>query len=154
MKGRKPKHLALKILQGNPGGRPLEGSGDPFTVGRPEKPEALDKFASGEWDRLVSQLAPVLTAASRGMLFVCVDAYSQMMQAAAVLQKKGLTYTTKTESGSIMIRKRPEVSIKENARNAYHKSLCELGASPVAQTRVHPLPTQQRKLSGVKKLLG
>jgi phage terminase small subunit len=115
MKGRKPKHLALKILQGNPGGRPLEGSGDPFTVGMPEKPTGLEKFADEEWDRLTTHLAPILCHASRGMLLVCADAYAQMMTANAVLQKKGLTYTTTTESGSIMIRQRPEVRMKENA---------------------------------------
>jgi hypothetical protein len=38
MRGRKPKSLELKILQGNPGKRPLSSAG-PFIEGIPEKPE-------------------------------------------------------------------------------------------------------------------
>jgi len=154
MRGRKPKSLELKILQGSPGHRPLEGSGAPFTVGIPEKPTGLEKFADEEWDRLVAHLAPILCPASRGMLLVCTDAYAQMMTANAVLQTKGTTYTTKTESGSTMIRQRPEVRMKESARRAYHQALTELGASPVAQTRVRRLPSKQLKLTGMQRLLG
>lgn len=143
MKGRKPKSVALKLLLGNPGQRKLVATGNPFAVGRPEKPTGLDKFAGKEWDRLVTHLAPVLSEAFRGMLLVCCDAYSQMMNANITLQKKGLTYQTVSESGSIMIRQRPEIRMKENARTAYHRALSELGASPVAMTRVHRLPEKE-----------
>lgn len=140
MKGRKPKDLALKLLQGNPGRRSLEGNAAAFVVSAPEKPAGLDAFASTEWDRLVESLAPVLCSASVGTLLVACDAYADMMQANEVLRKQGRTYTTKTESGSVLVRQRPEVRMKENARRCYQQALSELGASPVGSTRVRKLP--------------
>ncbi|THJ23582.1 MAG: P27 family phage terminase small subunit [Nitrospira sp. CG24E] len=153
MKGRKPKDLELKILQGNPGRRPLEGNAAAFVVSTPEKPSDLDTFASKEWDRLVESLAPVLCSASVGTLLVACDAYADMMHANAVLREQGATYTTVGESGSVLVRQRPEVRMKENARRSYQLALSELGASPVGQTRVRPLPAPS-ECTGVKRLLG
>lgn len=139
MKGRKPKDAVLKLLSGNPGHRPVSDSGDPFTAGAIDKPSGLDTLASEEWDRLVERLAPILSPASGGMLLVAVSAFSQMTTADQIIQEKGLTYETKGEAGTV-IRMRPEVRIRDTARTAYHRALSELGASPVAHTRVKKLP--------------
>jgi P27 family predicted phage terminase small subunit len=154
MKGRKPKDLALKLLQGNPGRRSLEGNAAAFVVSMPEKPSDLDAFASKEWDRLVESLAPVLCSASVGTLLVACDAYSDMMHANAVLCEQGRTYTTVSESGSVLVRQRPEVRMKENARRSYQLALSELGASPVGLTRVRPLPVNRpAKPEGMARFL-
>lgn len=142
MRGRKPKPLALRILQGNPGGRPLGAPAGPFAQGIPEKPSHLDKDASVEWDRLVTTLAEVLSPASRGLLICAADAYSVLVGATRVLKRKGSTYTTRGPSGTL-IRQRPEVRMRENARRAYQQALSELGASPVAQIRLQRLPSGQ-----------
>lgn len=153
MKGRKPKDVALKILNGNASRRRLGNDSRPFVVGEIEKPVGLDTHASEEWDRLTDHLAPVLCAASRGMLVCAVNAYSQLMSADKVIQEKGLTYETCGESGPI-IRMRPEVRIRDAARAAYHKALTELGASPVAHTRVKRLPDDdQTELPGIARFL-
>lgn len=153
MKGRKPKDLSLRILQGNPSKRPLSGGTAPFTVGQVKKPKGLDRYASEEWDRLTHTLAPILSPADRGMLLIAADAFSQLQTANKVLQQHGMTYESRTESGSIMVRQRPEVRIKENARRAYHQALAELGASPVAHTRVRRLPDEKPELDGMAKFL-
>jgi P27 family predicted phage terminase small subunit len=151
MKGRKPKDVALRLLNGNSSNRPLPNTGQPFVVGQIEKPVGLDVFSSEEWDRLVEHLAPILCAASRGMLICAVNAYSQLMSADKVIQEKGLTYETYGESGAI-IRIRPEVRIRDAARAAYHKALTELGASPVAHGRVKRLPdNNQTDLPGISR---
>jgi phage terminase small subunit len=50
MRGRKPKPTALKILQGNPGHRPLDGRGEPqVVVGLGEPPDYLDAEAKRFW---------------------------------------------------------------------------------------------------------
>ena len=139
MKGRKPKDLALRIIQGNPGRRRLEGT-TAFTVGPVEKPLNLDDDASQEWDRLTTALLDILSAADRGMLLVAVDAYSAFMGAARVLKHEGATYQTQSENGSVLIRLRPEVRMRDTARRAYAQALAELGASPVGHSRVHRLP--------------
>lgn len=150
MKGRKPKDIALKILHGNPGKRPLpNNSGDPFIAGKIAKPTDLDERASEEWDRLTEHLAPILSPASSGMLLVAANAYSQLMAAQKIIQETGLTYQTVGEAGPI-IRMRPEVRIRDTARTAYHRALAELGASPVAHTRVKKLPDgNQTQLTGL-----
>lgn len=159
MKGRKPKELAMKILSGNPGKRPLStpaltDSGDPFVASEIDKPTGFDAWASEEWDRLVERLAPILSTASGGMLLVAVNAFSQLMTADKIIQEKGLTYETCGEAGTV-IRMRPEVRIRDAARTAYHRALTELGASPVAHGRVKKLPDgNQQILPGIARLLG
>jgi len=158
MKGRKPKDLAMKILSGNAGKRPLDKStpatGEPFVAGEIEKPAGLDVWASQEWDRLVERRAPILSPASGGMLLVACNAYAQLMKADEIIQAKGLTYETNGEAGTV-IRMRPEVRIRDAARTAYHRALTELGASPVAHSRVKKLPDgNQTELPGIARLLG
>ncbi|NOT94985.1 MAG: P27 family phage terminase small subunit [Nitrospira sp.] len=155
MKGRKPKDLALKLLTGNPGNRQL-GSSDaaPFISAPLDKPDWLDAYASKEWDRLVSTLAPILSPASAGMVLIAVDAFSEWMRAVALIEKEGETYTTVNVHGQEMVRPRPEVVMRSSARKAYFQALSELGASPVAHTRVHKLPDHQTELPGIARLLG
>ena len=152
MKGRKPKSLELKMLQGNPGKRPLGGRPQPFAAGAPDKPKGLDPDASVEWDRLTVHLAGILSPADQGMLLVAADAYSQLMAAGRVIRAKGATYESKGEFG-VMIRTRPECRLRDSARSAYHRALTELGASPVGHTRVHPLPCEEPEASGMGRLL-
>jgi P27 family predicted phage terminase small subunit len=160
MKGRKPKDLAMKILSGNAGKRPLNrspldkspiDSREPFFAGEIEKPAGLDAWASEEWDRLVERLAPILSPASGGMLLVACSAYAQLMKADEIIQEKGFTYETNGEAGTV-IRMRPEVRIRDAARTAYHRALTELGASPVAHSRVKKLPDgNQEELPGISR---
>ena len=143
MRGRKPKSLELKILQGNPGRRPLPSPGGPFVEGIPEKPPHLDEDASEEWDRLTTALVGILSPASRGTLLCACDAYSQLTASNRVLKEHGSTYTTISESGSTLIRQRPEVRMREAARRSYQLALSELGAAPVRHGHVRKLPTAE-----------
>lgn len=164
MKGRKPKDIALKMLNGNAGKRPISktslvggsASTEAFTVGALEKPDYLDEYESAEWDRLIVNLAPILSPASAGMVLIACNAFSDMMHARTALEDAGeRTYETESKTGAIMIRQRPEVSMLQNARRAYHQALAELGASPVAHTRVKKLPDNaQTELPGIAKMLG
>ena len=156
MKGRKPKSLEMKLLTGNPGGRPLcRETGAPFTVSPLEKPDGLDDYASREWDRLVSTLAPILSPASAGMVMIAADAYSEWRRACDLIAREGETYITVSREGQEFHRQRPEVSMRANARRAYHQALAELGASPVAHTRVQKLPENgQTELPWLHRLLG
>lgn len=164
MRGRKPKNDKLKILSGNPGKRPLRnslekgntGTSEAFVVGELEKPDYLDEYESREWDRLTAKLEGILSEASAGMVFIACNAYSDLMHARKAIEDAGSrTYETEGKNGGIMIRQRPEVSMLQNARRAYHQALAELGASPVAHTRVKKLPeNNQTELPGIARLLG
>ena len=156
MKGRKPKDMAMKLLTGNPGKRTAAQNADaPFVASELEKPDYLDEYASQEWDRLVSTLAPILSPASAGMVLVAVDAFSEMRTAMESLRDGKQTYETVSAKGPAMTRERPEIGIKNRARRAYHQALAELGASPVAHTRVKKLPEEKQvELPGIARLLG
>lgn len=155
MKGRKPKNLALKLLNGNPGHRPIRSSdAAPFVSAPLDKPVWLDEYASKEWDRLVSTLAPILSPASAGMVLIAVDSFSEWMRAVALIEKEGETYTTVNVHGQEFVRPRPEVVMRSTARKAYFQALAELGASPVAHSRVHKLPDDnQTELQGIGRFL-
>ena len=48
VKGRKPKHIALKLLGGNTGGNKLAEADDPFVCGPVNEPAELDPLAAEE----------------------------------------------------------------------------------------------------------
>lgn len=153
MKGRKPKDVNMKILTGNAGHRPASGPADQaFTADTPEKPSWLDGDASEEWDRLVDALSAILSRAASGMLVVACSAFSEMREAERMIATDGRFYTTTNKHGLVMKRLHPAVQLLATARNAYHKALAELGASPVAHTRVKRLPNgNQISLPGINR---
>lgn len=158
MKGRKPKDVAMKLLTGNPGKRSTGSGVDseaPFVCAKLKKPKGLDEYASKEWGRIVSTLAPILSPASAGMVLVAVDAFSQMRRAAKVLSDAGSDFYETTGKSGAMIREHPAVGMRDRARTAYHRALAELGASPVAHGRVKSLPkNNQPELPGITRMLG
>src|SRR4051812_23845499 len=56
MAGRRPKPAALKLITGNPGGRPIPEDEPVAVPGWPDRPPRLGKVALGEWDRLANLL--------------------------------------------------------------------------------------------------
>ena len=60
VRGRKPKPTALKVLEGNPGHRPLNKK-EPMPKGKlPRCPEWLEDDAKKEWKRLGKVLAEMV----------------------------------------------------------------------------------------------
>ena len=54
-RGRKPKPTALKLLEGNPGNRPLNIA-EPRPTGVPDCPDWLEDEAKAEWERMSTVL--------------------------------------------------------------------------------------------------
>jgi hypothetical protein len=50
--GRRPKPRSLRIVQGNPGHRPIPDDEPAPVSGWPDKPPKIGKVAASEWDRL------------------------------------------------------------------------------------------------------
>lgn len=159
MKGRKPKDVGFKILNGNAGHRPIVdsskgqelGKEEEFVQSSLEKPADMDRYASAKWDELTSKLHIVLTESDASMVMLAATTYSTIMRCHRAL-KKSFTYKTKNKHGQVMIRQRPEVSILAQAQAQYYRALAELGGSPVARTRVKTLPkTTQQELPGINR---
>lgn len=154
-RGRKPKPTSLKLLQGNPGKRRLNREEPEVAAGVPPKPDFLDRFASQQWDYLVSVLAParMLTKGEQGALLVACDAYSQLRHCEQILrERKSLSYVGTTASGDEIYRPYPEVAQRNQARRQYLSALAELGLTPSARSRVKALPAP--RASGIERFLG
>lgn len=81
MKGRKPTPLALKVLRGNPGRRPLPDSEPAFENIIPKCPIDLDKIGKKTWKEKSKLLhaAGVLTTADGQTLALYCQIWSQIV---------------------------------------------------------------------------
>ena len=152
MRGRLPKPLNLKMLQGNAGHRPLAPRHTGFVAGTPAKPSWLDKDGSAEWERLVKQLSEsgVLSTADGGIVACACEHFSAFRKASRFLKKRGETYQTRGKAGT-MTRLYPQVRLRMDALRAYQRAIVELGATPSQHPRVHRLPGEEPDRTGAKR---
>jgi P27 family predicted phage terminase small subunit len=138
MRGRKPKPTALKVVQGNPGRRPLNKLEPKPEPGIPVCPSWLSSKGKFAWKEISTLLGDmrVLTKADRKALELLCDAYSEYRDARAVIQKDGATYEAITEAGSIIVRSRPEVAISSDAWRRVKTMLSEFGLTPSSRSRI------------------
>jgi P27 family predicted phage terminase small subunit len=131
--GRPRKPTAIKILEGNPGGRPLPKNEPRPTLALPEAPAHMSKDGRSEWNRLADQLAKLglATGLDVAALSCYCEQYSIWLQARRAIARKGLTYTVRG-----VIRKRPEVLIAEQAARIMRQYLLEFGLTPRSRATV------------------
>src|SRR4030088_1854931 len=93
MRGRKPKPTVLKLLDGNPGKRPLNDREPASIPGIPDMPEDLDDEAQAEWNRIVPELREMglLCRADRAALTGYCTSWSRCGKAEARVGKGGTT---------------------------------------------------------------
>ena len=95
MKGRKPKPNKLKLITGNPGGRPLNDNEPMPDICLPEMPDWLKEFpiAVENWEKegaILSKIR-VMTEADWGTLATRAYIYSQLVELALDVRKEGRT---------------------------------------------------------------
>lgn len=133
MVGRRPKPTALKIMQGNPGKRPLNNS-EPTPTGTPTCPRHLSKEAKAEWRRISEELSAMglLTKVDRAALAAYCEAWARWCEAERQIQKFGLV--VKSPSGYPM--QNPYVGIANTALDQMRKFLVEFGMTPSSRSRL------------------
>lgn len=91
--GRPPKPTALKILEGNPGKRPLNDREPKPPPGAPPCPAWLHKHAKAEWKRIVKVLEPLglVTLADLATLASYCQAVAELRIATETLAAEGRT---------------------------------------------------------------
>jgi P27 family predicted phage terminase small subunit len=90
--GRKSKPSALRLVQGNPGHRPInEDEPAPTKVFAPPAPRTLSKVEKAKWKKLCKQLsdARVLTELDLDALEIYVRSWHTMMVCLADVKKRG-----------------------------------------------------------------
>ncbi len=142
LRGRPRKPTALKLVDGNPGNRPIPKNEPKPPEVDPSKPKHVtaDRVASEEWDRLVALTtakgARVLTVADGPMLEATVLAYADWHESRDAVREFGAVYETTTPSGAIMFRPRPEVAQRNDAWKRYVSGLTHFGLSPATRGKV------------------
>lgn len=133
-RGRKPKPTEIKMLEGNPGKRPLNLNQPQPVKKAPDCPEWLDAEAKNEWNRLSSQLEGLglLTEADMGAFAGYCQAYARWKEAEEFITQHGPI--VKTPSG--YWQQVPQVSIAQT----YLKIMCrfceQFGLSPSSRSRL------------------
>jgi P27 family predicted phage terminase small subunit len=131
--GRARKPAALKILDGNPGKRPIKDEPKPVPIA-PDCPIWLPQFAQEEWQRVYRQLEQLglLTQVDGTAFEAYCMAYGQWKESHLILREKGLTFMTPNGYEQ----QRPEVAIANNAAKIMRGFMIEFGLTPAARARM------------------
>lgn len=136
--GRRPKPTALKLIDGNPGKKPLNKEEPHSSNIYPDKPHNLSPIAFRFWDNLVETLADmnVLQSADRTSMIGLCEAWADSEELRDAVRSEGRVYTTVTQSGDTMIRPNPKVAMYVQAQLMVKAYLIEFGLTPAARSRV------------------
>lgn len=134
-RGRKPKPTALKVLEGNPGGRPLNKN-EPKPVKKKtlKCPSHLNEEAKKEWKRLSKILIEmgVLTELDIAAFAGYCQAYARWKEAEEFIEKHGSL--VKTPNG--YFQQVPQVSIAQTNLKIMLKFAEQFGLTPSARSRI------------------
>jgi len=97
----------------------------------PDKPNDLSEFASELWDQVVDELQrlEILKPIDAAALTLACETWARAKTAQAVLNERGMTYTTPTG----FVRIRPEVRIVVEAGREFRSWCSEFGLTPSAE---------------------
>ena len=149
MQGRKPKPTVLKLIQGNPGRRPLKLDEFRPQVAIPRAPEHVrdNKEAHKEWKRITVLLAEhgLIALVDRADLTFYVVNWARHVEAEEMIKKaaeasKGSGLFVKTPNGFPV--QSPWLAVSNKAMEFCWKFLSDFGMSPSARTRVTPSDPQ------------
>ena len=135
MRGRKPKPSNIKLMEGNPGRRPLNDREPVPAGGIPDYPDWLDDRAKAEWFRITRVLLDMrlLTSADSTALAAYCTTYSRWVNAELHVQKFGtVVKTPKTDFPM----KSPYLTIADQAMEAMRKFMVEFGLTPSSRSRI------------------
>ena len=138
--GRRPRPTHLKLLEGNPGKRPInEDEPEPEVPAKvPRAPAFLGKEGKAEWRKLVPELMELglYTSIDRPALTAYCEAWDTWRQAEDHKRKHGVTTTTPNgyEVQSAY------VGIANKAMAHVRAFLAEFGMSPSSRSRVGVKP--------------
>lgn len=132
--GRPPKPTSLKVLNGNPGRRPLNKKEPKPKKGIPPCPQYLNTEARKEWKRISKQLFDLglLTEIDRTALASYCIAFERWQHAEAKITSENLVMVTKTGYPI----QNPYLCIANKAMEQMKGWLSEFGMTPSSRSRV------------------
>ena len=133
-RGRKPKPTALKLLEGNPGKRPLNANEPIPPQGEVKCPSWLLPEAKKEWTRLAPAMESmgILTLADEKAFAGYCQAYARWKEAEEFITQHGSIF--KTPSG--YVQQVPQVSIAQQNLKIMQSFCSEFGLTPATRARI------------------
>lgn len=133
-RGRKPKPTALKMLEGNPGGRPLNTKEPNPEKKAPRCPSWLEDEAKKEWKRMAKVLEQMglLTEMDMAAFAGYCQAYARWKEAEEFLTQHGSM--VRTPNG--YLQQVPQVSIAQTNMKIMLKFCEQFGLTPSARSRI------------------
>jgi P27 family predicted phage terminase small subunit len=154
------KPVKLKLLEGNPGKRPLQTEPE-APAGVPDMPEHLDAYAREEWRRVAPGQASmgIMSTVDQGTLAAYCSAYSRWRAAEeelAELRKKGRlnALILQTIQGNYI--QQPLIGISNCAARDMVMYAAQLGMTPIGRAKlaVDPVPKRKAKFEGLVGVQG
>jgi P27 family predicted phage terminase small subunit len=143
MRGRKPKPTKLKLIEGNPGKRPIRGDEPRPPSSQPTCPAHLSPTAKAEWKRLAQSLHKIgmLTQVDRAVLAAYCQAYGRWVEAERKLAETPVLL--KTPAG--YVQPSPWLAIANKQLELMAKFMAELGLKPSSRSRLAiQIPTRPK----------
>lgn len=133
-RGRKPKPTAVKLLEGNPGKRPINKREPTPQKVAPKCPTWLNEEAKLEWDRLADKMMNLGTLTEMDMAAFAgyCQSYARWKEAEEFIEKHGTI--VKTPSG--YWQQVPQVSIAQTNLKIMLKFCSEFGLTPSSRSRM------------------
>lgn len=135
MPGRKPKPTYLKLMDGNPGKRPLNMNEPSPAIELPEAPADLDDLALAEWEQLAPELVKVgcLSAIDARQLALYCDIRSRLVKAKQAL-KDEYVLAGAGENGGLY--QNPLLAVVNKCTEQMMKIAAEFGMTPSSRTKI------------------
>ena len=133
-RGRKPTPTAIKVLEGNPGKRPLNANEPKPKKKAPRCPSWLEEEAKKEWKRLAKQMEQlgILTEIDMAAFAGYCQAYARWKEAEEFISKHGTI--VKTPSG--YWQQVPQVSIAQTYLKIMNRFCEQFGLTPSSRSRI------------------
>lgn len=130
----RPKPTALKVLQGNPGGRSLNMNEPKPAVRIPEPPEELSPDARKEWNRLTPYLLRMglISDADRAAFSAYCQSYGRWIEAERYLRDEGEIIVT--DKGNLV--QNPRLWVSNKAFEQMYKLLADFGLTPSSRSKL------------------
>jgi P27 family predicted phage terminase small subunit len=132
-RGRKPKPVELRLVQGNPGKRPVPKRAPKPKGSLSAPPADMSPAAKAEWRYvLANQPAGLLTKVDRAILRIYCDEMALYKEAKAGIKETGLLVST--PNGAVQTS--PLVTIMRQAEEKVLRTASEMGMTPSARVRL------------------
>ena len=133
-RGRKPKPTAVKLAEGNPGKRRINGQEPKPAGSMPDCPEHLSVEAKAEWNRIAVNLNRIglLTQVDRTTMAAYCQCYGRWVEAEQKLAETPAIL--RLPSG--YIQQSPWLTISNKQLELMAKYMAELGLTPASRSRL------------------